>query len=188
MAGRPLLVSALAALLFCGRAVASGSPPETYVTAKTAVKTTVVAYSPDQPLQETSREIEPPGLAGEYFVGDGLGYNLHLVLDKGGQFDCTWGGCLGVSGKASGDWAVDKKGVTCSPVKSEGMLKDRPLGRVRIVTFRDRYLLLQEGDRGLFEKYGPKGWYCFHKEGDSKLLEEEFWRRIKAAAAKDSSR
>jgi hypothetical protein len=182
------LVAVFGALLVCGRAIVSEAPPEKDATVQKAVKTAVIAYSPDRPLDETNREIDPSSLAGEYFVGDGLGYNLDLVLKKEGKFECTWRGCLGVYGKASGNWAVDDKGVKLSPVKSEGMLKDRPVGRVQIVTFRDRYLLLQEGDRGQFEKWGPRGWYCFHKEGDSKLLEEEFWRRIKAAAAKDSSR
>jgi hypothetical protein len=181
-------VAAFAGLLFCGGALTSGAAPEKDATAKTAVKTMVIVYAPDHPLDEKSREIEPSILAGRYYAGDGLGYNLDLVLAKGGKFECTWRGCLGVYGKTSGDWALDERGLTFSPVKGEGNFAARALGRVRIVAFRDRYLLLQERDRGRFEKVGPMGWYCFHKQGDGELLEEEFQRRIKAAAAKDSGR
>jgi hypothetical protein len=45
-----------------------------------------------------------PALVADYYSGDGLGYNLSLSLDNDASFKCTWTGCLGVYGTASGWW------------------------------------------------------------------------------------
>jgi hypothetical protein len=174
----------LAPLIACAGLLLSPlgqKPPGTANTggANASAKTTVLVYSRGVPLTEKVREIDTAVLAGEYYVGDGTGYNLHLMLKKDQKFECTWMGCLGVYGRASGDWSVDDKGVILSPVTSEGMLKARPLGRVQIVTCRDRYLLVQEGDRRLFDRCGPARFSCLHRAENEKLVDDEYSAHVK---------
>jgi hypothetical protein len=151
------------------------------------VKATVLAYAGVQAVREEQREIDPSALAGNYYVGDGLGYNLHLVLGKDRKFECTWTGCLGVYGQASGAWSLDEKGLSFSQDKGTGTLQSPAFDRLRIVVFRGRYLLLKDCDRRRFEEYGPNASWCFHREEDRKVLNEEFRRGLLERAKKPAS-
>jgi hypothetical protein len=178
-----LLVVLLGALPFYGpvtpSAPANGPPVvQTAVTCETAV----TIFSPGRPTHVEARLLAPSRLAGEYYVGDGAGYNLHLDLKEGGNYKCTWKGCLGVYGTASGTWSINNVGLLLSAAKSEGMLRKRPLDRLRVVAFGGHYLLLQEDDRDSFEKWGPGPLCCFHKEGARKFLNDDFWRRVQERA------
>ncbi len=88
-------------------------------------------------------------LHGEYYQGDGLGYNLHLTLKHNGTFDCQWTGCLGEYGATSGTWTHLGKRITLDVTESSGMFNDRPLGDLTIVTRDGARRLLLDADAKL---------------------------------------
>ena len=58
-----------------------------------------------------SREI-----AGEYYLGDGLGVNCYLTLVEG-RFNFKWTGCLGVYDRNTGTWELQGDVVLLKPEK-----------------------------------------------------------------------
>ena len=138
----------------------------------------VITVSADGSTKEAIQEVKNTQLVGEYRVGDGLGYNLHLVLKEGAAFECTWTGCLGVYGTASGVWSIKDSELELIPHDANGMLEERPLDRMRIVSFHGHYLLLQNEDHEWFAKHGPDTFCCFHKPEARKPLGEFYMRRI----------
>jgi hypothetical protein len=143
------------------------------------VRVTVVA--PDGAMNDTREELKAGQLIGEYYVGDGLGYNLYLVLKDGGKFECTWRGCLGAYGTASGKWVIRESGLTITTQKADGILQDRQLDRLRIFSFQKNYLLLQERDLDWFKKHGPDTHCCFHQRGARKAPEQLSRLRVEQA-------
>src|SRR5256885_11168593 len=88
-----ILIAAAAALLGCAALFCSPEPshpaqPKTFFDSNT----TKPAAAAD------------PALVADYYAGDGLGYNLSFSLRKNSSFECTWSGCGGVYGTASGWW------------------------------------------------------------------------------------
>ena len=108
--------------------------------------------------------IETNILAGTYYTGDGLGYNLALTLDSDGQYSCMWRGCLGVYGTATGTWSVATNTLHLSPKTATGMLKDKPLPPLDVLMFQGRYIFVDPKFRGFFLKYGPDRSSCFQKD------------------------
>jgi hypothetical protein len=146
--------------------------------------TRVLAVAPNGSTKEALQELKTSQFVGDYHVGDGLGYNLHLVLKEEGTFECTWRGCLGVYGTASGRWSIEATGLKLATRKADGMLEKKPLDELLIVAFRDHYILLQNQDRDWFDERGPNTFCCFHKKEVRKLLEDERMRRIEEASKK----
>jgi hypothetical protein len=142
-------------------------------------KTAVLVIAENGRRSNQALALDWKDLAGEYSVRDGLGYNLTLALREGGAFDCTWAGCLGVYGTASGDWSVDSRGVNLVAKKSDGTLKDRPLSPLRVASFHGHYLLVKESQLHLLEHGAPSRFFCFHKEATGKLLDKEFDRLLR---------
>ena len=85
---------------------------------------------------------------GDYYQGDGLGYNLHLTLKPDGSFNCQWSGCLGDYGSTSGTCHHNADKITINATISRGMFADRPLGNMTIVKHdgMDRLLLDTDAD------------------------------------------
>src|SRR5882762_1381233 len=100
---RTIHILCAAAWLIANVAIGFGQPPVS------KVRLTVV--SADGSKKEVRDDIQARKLAGDYCVGDGLGYNLSLSLKEGGKYECTWNGCLGVYGKSTGTWAIDEAGL-----------------------------------------------------------------------------
>jgi hypothetical protein len=140
--------------------------------------TAVLVYSAASPLNERQEKVEPRHLYGEYYAGNGLDYNLNLSLDARGRFNCTWRGCLGVYGTATGEWTIDGSGIKTVTKNSTGMLKYHPLGRLVIVAFRGRYLLFQKDDQNLLQKWEAES-TCLDEEAVA-LIEEAQKRCLKA--------
>ena len=103
-------------------------------------------------------------LAGTYYTGDGLGYNLHLTLAANGAFNCTWQGCLGVYGTATGAWTVAGSQIVLKPTKETDMLKDRPLRVLDVLVRSNQYIFVKADDNGFFLKHGPSEYSCFQRE------------------------
>ncbi len=86
-------------------------------------------------------------LAGSYYQGDGLGFNLHLDLAADGHFTCKWTGCLGEYGSTQGRWGRDGDKILIAEIRSTGMFKDSPLGNMQIVTYDGDPRLLRDEDQ-----------------------------------------
>ena len=79
-------------------------------------------------------------LAGRYFLGDGLGYNLSLELQGSGQYRATDTGCMATYGTAKGRWIASGSTIHFMPTEETGTLKGhlrqahftRTEGKVRI--------------------------------------------------------
>jgi hypothetical protein len=144
----------------------------------TNVQTKVILVAPDGSRKEAVEGIKSKELVGDYKCGDGLGYNLQLILKEGGRFDCIWRGCLGEYGKSTGEWTIDQQGLKLASASAEGMLKEKPLGRLYVVRFREHFLLLPVGDLDWFDKNGPDRLCCLHKQAARDALEKERRRRL----------
>ena len=174
-----LLVAILGALATWAP-TAADSPSR--ISAET-VKTTVTAFSHDQPLKQLPVEINPSSLVGEY-VAAGIGYTYCLSLRPGGGFACKRGGCLGVYERASGQWSIDRHGITLVPKEREGFLGgftnerhvflgDYPEERVHVVSFEGHYLLVRECHFAIFKKEGPSSFTCLCRDEARGLVEQE---------------
>jgi hypothetical protein len=143
---------------------------------------TVTTVAPDGSTKEATEELLAKQFLGSYYLGDGTGYSLDLELTEGQRFLCTWRGCLGVYGTSLGRWTVKTGGLQLTAHQSDGMLEDRPLGPLRVISLQGHLLLLQERDRDWFAKHGADTYCCFHKkEARDALLEH--WRRVLERAA-----
>jgi hypothetical protein len=142
------------------------------------VQTNVLSFAGNGKLARNLQKVDCSCFIGEFVVGDGLGYNLRLVLGPNRQFNCTWTGCLGVYGTASGKWTVNEVGLQLFAKKSEPMLKSWLPSLLHIVAIENQYLLVPDKDRQSFETSGPSHFYCLHKKESAELLTEakkQFW-------------
>jgi hypothetical protein len=160
----------------------SGTDQSPGVTTGNQIKVIVVA--PDGSRKESLEGIKSKELTGDYRCGDGLSYNLQLTLKEGGRFDCTWRGCLGEYGKSTGEWTIDQQGLKLASASAEGMLKEKPLGRLYVIRFREHFLLLPDSDRDWFEKNGPDRFFSLHKQAARDNLEKEQRRRFEEVLAR----
>jgi hypothetical protein len=149
------------------------SPPDSRNVGAIATDINVIAVSADGSTVEETRSIASQRFVGSYRVGDGLGYNLHLELKDARQFECKWHGCLGEYGAASGRWSAEGDGLKLVTERSSGMMKERPLGVLRVIALQESYLLLQAQDRGWFDEWGPDHYCCFHQESASEDLQQQ---------------
>lgn len=101
-------------------------------------------------LTGCSHSATQESLAGRYYQGDGLGYNLHLRLKGDGTFACEWTGCGGHYGQTSGTWVrnIDSVDLTANAASGEfvrepiaDMVVARTDGTERLVFVTDLDLL-----------------------------------------------
>jgi hypothetical protein len=71
-------------------------------------------------------------LAGAYYRGDGLSYNLDLILRTNGEYTAKWHSCLYKSGEASGSWSLSGRLITFTPPLDGEMLR----GQLKAVELR----------------------------------------------------
>src|SRR6516164_2031205 len=143
-----------------------------------AIRTRVIVLCLDRSQREEVKELSLEPLTGEYSVGEGLGFSLHLALKEKGKFDCTSTGCLGVYGTRSGTWSLDGTGIKLITKSSKDRLKERPLEHLRVVSFQKHYLLVRDEDMERLNELRLRGW-CFHKKAARAILDEEYTRRFK---------
>ena len=117
-----------------------------------------------QPFSGPKEDSPPRGtVGGEYYCGDGLGFNLSLTLNQSGRFECTWTGCLGVYGKAQGNWAVEGERVVFQPETATGRLREY-LSHADIVKYREHLLLVLEKHKEFYEPTRPSADWCLHRD------------------------
>src|SRR5438876_7837296 len=71
----------------------------------------------------TGAQPNAKAVAGSYYCGDGLGYNVTLTLKDDGTYAGEWHGCLGKYGDASGSWKLSDKRLVLTPKKETDMMK-----------------------------------------------------------------
>jgi hypothetical protein len=103
-------------------------------------------------------------MAGAYYTGDGLGYNLLLTVNTNMTYSCIWRGCLGVYGTATGTWTTVTNQLKLTPSTETEMLKKKSLRSLDILLYRDAYIFVDPDWRSFFIQYGPdcRG-SCFQK-------------------------
>ncbi len=73
-------------------------------------------------------------IAGEYYLGRGLGFNLRLTLNPDGTFSSTWQGCLGTYAEVIGRAFLRDGELVLEPSSKEGEMEkgwDTPFLPVR---------------------------------------------------------
>ena len=63
--------------------------------------------------------------------------------------------------------------------KSDDMLKDRPIDRLRVIVLDLHYLLLQERDLDWFKEHGPDTFACFHQKSARQAIQDRWLRELK---------
>lgn len=101
-------------------------------------------------------------LSGEYYQGDGLGYNVSIILNANGTYSSEWQGCLGSYGSGWGTWTATDSLVTLSPTTETGMMQGH-LRKLEIVKAGNDTVLLDKGDWELFRIYGVDRSTCFQR-------------------------
>ena len=108
-------------------------------------------------------------VAGTYYRGDGLGYNVSLTLKENGKYNAEWHGCLGKYGEASGKWTVAGNRITFTPAKEEGMMKGY-LQSLDVLRFKGDSILVptDSRDREFYNGSGVSRFSCFQKASNIK--------------------
>jgi len=113
-------------------------------------------------------------IAGAYYRGNGLSYNLELMLGPGGEYTAKWDSCLYKPGKASGTWKLSDRRIVFAPAMEGEMLRGR-LESLDVLKFEGEWILVpvadagEEGNAGrkfhdtLYEKEGVTPLSCFQR-------------------------
>ena len=101
-------------------------------------------------------------LAGTYYRGDGLGYNVSLDLRPDGSYDAKWRGCLGVYGTARGQWSHDGEQIVLSPKEETDMMTGH-LRRLDVARHEGSVILLPSDDREFYDMHGASRYSCFQR-------------------------
>jgi hypothetical protein len=89
-----------------------------------------------------------------YYSGDGLGYNVALMLKEDG--------CLGKYGDAAGTWKLSDKRIVLTPKKETDMMKDH-LKTLDVLKYKGEWIFVRAGHRDFYHKHGVSGYSCFQK-------------------------
>jgi hypothetical protein len=102
-------------------------------------------------------------VAGSYYCGDGLGYNVTLTLKADGHYSGEWHGCLGKYGEASGTWKVSDKRIILTPKEEKDMMKGH-LKTLDVMKYRGGWIFVRADDRDFYDKHGVSKFSCFQKK------------------------
>jgi len=123
----------------------------------------VLALCAEEP-QKGTPEVppNPKAVAGNYYRGDGTGYNIYLTLKENGKYTAEWHGCLGKYGEASGQWTLAGKSITFKASKEKDMMKGH-LKSLDVLKFRGQWIFVPSDDRQFYDKYGVSRYSCYQK-------------------------
>ena len=102
-------------------------------------------------------------VAGSYYRGDGIGYNIYLTLKENGEYTAEWHGCLGKYGEASGQWTLTDKRIVFRPAKEEDMMKGH-LKSLDVLRYKGQWIFVPSDDHEFYDKYGVSRYSCFQKQ------------------------
>jgi hypothetical protein len=109
------------------------------------------------------KSVQASDIVGDYYVGDGLGYNIHLHLGADASYDATWTGCLGVYGTAKGTWRLESASIAFSPNEETEMMKEY-LTRLDVLDYLGELIMVDPKSSGYFLDRGPSPRVCFRKD------------------------
>jgi len=101
-------------------------------------------------------------VAGVYYCGDGLGYNVTLTLKDNGIYSGEWHGCLGKYGEASGTWKLSEKSIVLTPKKEKDMMKGH-LKILDVMKYKGGWIFVRADNRDFYDKHGVSRYSCFQK-------------------------
>ncbi|MBN9693599.1 MAG: hypothetical protein J0M24_25415 [Verrucomicrobia bacterium] len=114
---------------------------------------------------EKGKPAAPPNVksvAGSYYCGDGLGYNVTLTLKENGTYSAEWHGCLGKYGDASGSWKLSDKQIALIPKTERDMMKGH-LKTLDVLEYKGGWVFVRADDRDFYDKHGVSRYSCFQK-------------------------
>lgn len=145
--------------------------------------TTIVVVTVEDGSQcEIRQVVSTLQLAGRYQLGGITGYSPVLVLNPDATFECTWHGCLGVYGRATGNWSIGDDCVRFTTTQAEGAYLDKPLTQIRLASFRGQYLLVEPSRFDSFTRSGPSNMHCLHKEEAGSMIQAAWSKWIEKGA------
>jgi hypothetical protein len=106
-------------------------------------------------------------LPGNYYVGDGTGYNLNLQLLGNGRFVAFWNGCLGEYGRSYGTFDLNNDRITFIPELEIDMMKGH-LTSAQIIDIEDQRMIVLAESMDFYREHGPSHYCCLHR-ADSKF-------------------
>ena len=108
-----------------------------------------------------SAPIPASRLAGKWYRGDGLGYNVTLTLNRDSSYDAVWTGCLGTYGTARGTWRLNASQITLTPTEEKDTMRNHLL-TLDVLPDKRGYILVPPEDRKNLQKWGSESSYwCF---------------------------
>jgi hypothetical protein len=112
------------------------------------------------------RPADPKMLAGSYYQGDGLGFNIVLTLNPSNTYTERWYGCLGTYAEASGSWTLADTRIVFTPSMETGAIHSR-LKSLDVLRFQDQWILVStdKNDRELYDSEGITRLSCFQDTG-----------------------
>jgi len=114
---------------------------------------------------EKGEPAAPPNakaVAGSYYCGDGLGYNVTLALKEDGTYSAEWHGCLGKYGEASGSWKLSDKRIVLTPQQEKDMMKGH-LKTLDVLEYKGGWIFVRADGRDFYDKHGVSRYSCFQK-------------------------
>jgi hypothetical protein len=138
-----------------------------------AIALTSLIYAADSGSAPGNSEKEkgfpqaPPNaqaLAGTYYRGRGLAYNLELALQLNGEYTAKWDSCLYKPGVAAGKWSLSDKQITFTPPMEGEMLRG-PIETLTILKFKSEWILVptDEQSRRFYDQEGVTSFSCFQR-------------------------
>lgn len=114
---------------------------------------------------EKGKPAAPPNakaVAGSYYCGDGLGYNVTLTLKQDGTYSAEWHGCLGKHGDVSGSWRLSDKRIVLTAKKERDMMKGH-LKSLDVLKYKGDWIFVRADDRDFYDKHGVSRYSCFQR-------------------------
>jgi hypothetical protein len=117
-------------------------------------------YKPQKGVVE--RPADAKAVAGRYYRGDGMGYNVYLTLGPEGTYTAEWHGCLGTYGDAAGNWELADTQIVFTPSKETDMMRDH-LRCLDVLKFQGHWIFLStdKDGRKFYDKWGVSPVSCF---------------------------
>lgn len=104
-------------------------------------------------------------VAGTYYSGDGLGYNVTLTLNVDGTYSSDWQGCLGKYGDSSGAWKLSDKRIVLTPANETGTMRGH-LRTLDVLKYKEEWIFVRADRREFYNKHGVSFNSCFRKKDE----------------------
>jgi hypothetical protein len=112
-------------------------------------------------------------VAGTYYCGDGLRFNITLTLNTNGTYAAEWHGCLIELGGTSGRWKLLGKRIVLTPAQEsdDTKVKAKTLGKLAaldVLKFNGDWIFVRADDRKSYDERGVIDSSCFQRRKPEK--------------------